>query len=144
MIYENMCEADVNEISRLPYSMLGSDSGIRTGEGRPHPRGCGAAPRLLVQLAIEQRLLSIEEAVRKMTSLAAETFHIEGRGRLLPGYSADVVVFDPSSIKDTASYDEPFRSPEGVIYVLVNGDVVLDHAQIGATKSGQVIIHEYR
>lgn len=139
MIYENMSEGDVLNFARLPYSMLGSDSGIRTGAGRPHPRGFGAATRLLAHCAIEWGLLSVEEAVRKMTSLPAGTYQIESRGRLLPGYWADIVIFDPASLKDTASYDEPFREPEGIIYVLVNGVVALDHGKITSNNSGRVI-----
>jgi N-acyl-D-amino-acid deacylase len=139
MIYENMSEGDVLHFARLPYSMLGSDSGIRTGEGRPHPRGFGAAARILAHLALKLRLITMEEAVRKMTWLPADTFRIEGRGRLLPGYWADIVIFDPASLKDMASYREPFREPEGITYVLVNGVVALDHGKTTSNNSGRVI-----
>jgi N-acyl-D-amino-acid deacylase len=139
MIYENMSEDDVARILQFPGCMMGSDSGIRNGEGRPHPRGYGSAPRLLSQFAIKRRLFSLEEAVRRMTSLPAETFAIRDRGKLVPGYYADLVIFDPSRVKDEASYDNPFRAPEGIAYVVVNGNVALDHGQITSTNSGQII-----
>lgn len=144
MIYENMSEEDVATILHFPECMLGSDSGIRMSqEGRPHPRGYGSAPRLLSRFALELNIFSLEEAIRKMTSLPAETFGISNRGRLLPGYWADVVIFAPSSLKDRATYQNPFREPDGILYVLVNGKVASDHGQTSAVKSGQVIRREY-
>jgi N-acyl-D-amino-acid deacylase len=123
--------------------MLGSDSGIRNGEGRPHPRGFGSAPRLISLFAIKRGILSLEEAIRKMTSLPAETFGIDNRGKLLAGYWADLVIFDATSIKDEATYESPFRAPEGIEYVLVNGNVALDHGQAASINSGQIIRHGF-
>ena len=143
MIYENMSEDDVATILRFPDCMLGSDSGIRMShEGRPHPRGYGSAPRLLSRFALELNIFSLEEAIRKMTSLPADTFGISNRGKLLPGYWADIVIFAPASIRDRATYQNPFSEPDGIIYVLVNGKIALDHGQIGAFNSGQVIRRE--
>jgi N-acyl-D-aspartate/D-glutamate deacylase len=143
MIYENMSEDDVANVLRFPDCMLGSDSGIRmSNEGRPHPRGYGSAPRLLSRFALELKIFSLEEAIRKMTSLPADTFGISNRGKLLPGYWADVVIFSPTGIRDQATYQNPFREPDGIIYVLVNGKVALDHGQTGALNSGQVIRRE--
>jgi N-acyl-D-amino-acid deacylase len=139
MIFENMSEADVANILLFPECMLGSDSNIRNGEGRPHPRGYGSAPRLLSVYAKERGLFSWEEAIRRMTSLPAETFGLAKRGRLQLGYWADVVVFDPSEIRDQSTYDRPFRAPDGIVYVLVNGQVALDHGQPGSFSAGQVI-----
>jgi N-acyl-D-amino-acid deacylase len=144
MIYENMSEEDVATILRFPECMLGSDSGIRLSrEGHPHPRGYGSAPRLISRFALELNIFSLEEAIRKMTSLPAETFGISDRGKLLPGYWADVVIFAPSSLKDRATYQEPLREPDGVLYVLVNGKVALSNGQTSADKSGQVIRRGY-
>jgi N-acyl-D-amino-acid deacylase len=144
MIYENMSEDDVATILRFPECMLGSDSGIRMSqEGRPHPRGYGSAPRLLSRFALELKIFCLEEAIRKMTSLPAETFGISKRGKLLPGYWADVVIFSPLNVKDQATYQNPFREPDGILYVLVNGKVALDHGQTNTVKSGQVIKREY-
>jgi N-acyl-D-aspartate/D-glutamate deacylase len=144
MIYENMSEDDVENILRLPYCMLGSDSGIRqTSEGKPHPRGYGSASRLLSLYALDRNLFSLEEAIRKMTSLPAETFGIAGRGKLAVGYWADVVVFDPATLKDRATYERPLQAPDGIVYVLVNGKISLDHGQAVAVSSGQVIKREF-
>lgn len=144
MIYENMSEDDVENILRLPYCMLGSDSGIRLNtEGKPHPRGYGSAPRLLSLYARDMNLFSLEEAIRKMTSLPAETFRLANRGKIAPGYWADVVVFDPASIKDRATYESPLQAPDGIVYVLVNGKISLDHGQTVAVSSGQAIKREF-
>jgi N-acyl-D-amino-acid deacylase len=139
MIYENMSDEDVANILRFPDCMIGSDSGIRNGEGRPHPRGYGSAPRLLGRFALERGLFSLEEAVRKMTSLPAETFGLDGRGLLSPGYWADIVVFDPQTIRDRATYEEPFQPPDGIVCVLVNGRIVLDHGRTVFGSPGHVI-----
>jgi N-acyl-D-aspartate/D-glutamate deacylase len=143
MIYENMSEEDVIGMLRFPDCMLGSDSGIRTGDGRPHPRGYGSAPRLIGVFAIERAILSLEEAVRRMTSLPAETFGISERGRIAPGYWADIVIFDPSAIRDRATYEEPFQSPDGIRFVLVNGRVAREGAQSLSLNAGRVLRREF-
>src|SRR5436190_1266518 len=86
------------------------------GKGRPHPRGYGSAPRLLSLFSKEKGLFSSEEAIRRMTSLPAETFGIVNRGRLQPSYWADAVIFDPAQITDRATYESPFRSPDGIVF----------------------------
>jgi N-acyl-D-aspartate/D-glutamate deacylase len=143
MIYENMNEKDVATLLRFPDCMLGSDSGIRTGEGRPHPRGYGSAPRLIRLFAIEQAVFSLEEAVRRMTLLPAETFGLKDRGRIAPGFWADIVIFDPSAIRDRATYEDPFQSPDGIIFVLVNGRVARERGQRLAINAGRVIRREF-
>ncbi len=143
MVFENMSEDDVSNILMFSECMLGSDSNIRNGEGRPHPRGYGSAPRLLSLFSKERGLFSLEEAIRRMTSLPAETFGIVNRGRLQPGYWADAVIFDPSQIKDQATYESPFRTPDGIVYVVVNGQVALDRGQPGSLNAGQVIKRDF-
>lgn len=139
MVFENMSEDDVSNILMFSECMLGSDSNIRNGEGRPHPRGYGSAPRLLSLFWKDRGLFSLEEAIRRMTSLPAETFGIVNRGRLQPGYWADAVIFDPSQIKDQATYESPFRTPDGIVYVVVNGQVALDRGEPGSLNAGQVV-----
>jgi N-acyl-D-amino-acid deacylase len=143
MVFENMSEDDVSNILMFPECMLGSDSNIRNGQGRPHPRGYGSAPRLLSLFSRDRGLFTLEEAVRRMTSLPAETFGIVNRGRLLPDYWADVVMFDPAQIKDQATYDSPFRAPAGIVYVILNGQVALDHGEPGLRYAGQVIKRDF-
>jgi N-acyl-D-aspartate/D-glutamate deacylase len=140
MIYENISERDMIKILSAPYCMIGSDSGIRSGgEGRPHPRGYGSAPRLLSQLAIEMKTIPLEEAVRKMTALPAEALHIHDRGRILDDYWADIVIFDPDTIKDRATYESPFQRPSGILFVLINGTLVVDRGETVSHTSGKVI-----
>lgn len=139
MIYEAMSEDDVASILQFSDCMLGSDSNIRNGEGRPHPRGYGSAPRWFALFVEQRKAMRLEEAVRRMTALPAETFGLALRGQLAPGYWADIVIFDPATIKDEATYENPFRAPDGIAYVLVNGKLALERGQAVATDAGQVI-----
>src|ERR1041384_1361620 len=91
------------------------------GKGRPHPGACGAFPRVLGHYVRERRLLGLEEAVRRMTSLPADRLGLRDRGRLVEGARADLVVFDPKTVADRSTYDEPRRFAEGIDEVLVNG-----------------------
>ena len=135
MVFFNMSEGDVETIMANPEVMFGSDSGVReeSAEARPHPRGLGTFPRVLGVYGRGKHLFSIEEAVRRMTSLPAATFGVRERGQIKEGYFADLVVFDKNSIIDTATYESPLRSPVGIYYVLVNGSIVFNGR--GFTKS---------
>ena len=129
-------EADIETNLRHADMMVGSD-GIPDLRGRPHPRLFGTFPRILGRYVRERHTLELEEAVRRMTSLAAETFGIVDRGRIQEGYWADLVLFDPETIVDTATYDDPKREPDGVRLVVVNGQVAYDcglHTGAGAGK----------
>ena len=118
--------------------MVGSD-GIPDLRGRPHPRLFGTFPRVLGHYVRERKLLSLEEAVRRMTSLAAATFGLVDRGRVAPGCWADLVLFDPATISDTATYDEPKQAPRGIHVVMVNGEIAYqDGAHTGA-GSGKML-----
>jgi N-acyl-D-amino-acid deacylase len=107
-----------------PAHMAGSD-GIVVGD-LPHPRAWGTFARYLAVYVRELGLVRLEEMVRKMTSLAAQRLGFFDRGVLRPGAAADVVCFDSERIRDVATYEEPRRAPEGIPYVLVNGEVVVD------------------
>jgi len=129
-------EADIETNLRHADMMVGSD-GIPDLRGRPHPRLFGTFPRILGRYVRDRHTLELEEAVRRMTSLAAETFGIVDRGRVKEGYWADLVLFDPETIVDTATYDDPKREPDGVRLVVVNGQVAYDgglHTGAGAGK----------
>lgn len=118
--------------------MVGSD-GIPDLRGRPHPRLFGTFPRVLGHYVRERGILSLEEAVRRMTSLAAATFGLDNRGRIEPGCWADLVLFDPATVKDGATYDEPKTPPVGIRLVLVNGQVACDDGVPTGAGSGKML-----
>jgi N-acyl-D-amino-acid deacylase len=118
--------------------MVGSD-GIPDLRGRPHPRLFGTFPRVLGKYVRERGILSLPEAVRRMTSLSAETFGMTERGKVQPGYWADLVLFNPETIIDTATYDNPKQEPEGIGMVIVNGEIALDDGQHTGTGAGKML-----
>jgi N-acyl-D-amino-acid deacylase len=117
-------EDNVRAIMQHPAHTAGSD-GILVGE-RPHPRGWGTMPRYLGVYVRELGVLTLEQAVRKLTSLPAQILGLPDRGLLRPGMAADVVCFDPDTVRDTATYEQPRQAPEGIPYVAVNGRLVVD------------------
>jgi len=141
MVFFNMSEDDVETIIREPQVMFGSDSGVRdeSSEALPHPRGLGTFPRVLGVFSRDKHLFSMEEAIRRMTSLPAQTFGLNGRGEIKENYYADLVVFDRNRVIDTATYERPLSTPQGIYYVLVNGAVVLDHEVLTKARSGLVL-----
>jgi N-acyl-D-aspartate/D-glutamate deacylase len=133
-----MDEADVRRVLRYEHCMIGSD-GLPTPTGKPHPRLYGTFPRVLGTYARDEGLFGIEEAVRRMTSLPARTFGLRDRGELREGAWADIVVFDPATIDDVATYEDPRRYPAGINHVLVNGQLVVESGQPHTRPSGQVL-----
>lgn len=111
--------------------------------GKPHPRVYGAFPRVLGKYVREQKALSLEEAVRKMTGKPAEVFGFEKRGVLAVGNYADIVVFDPKTVVDKGTFVDPVQYPEGIEYVLVNGRVVIDKGEQRKIKAGKVLRHRF-
>jgi len=141
-----MREDDVTLGLSQPWVSLGSDNPGQATDGPfatelAHPRGFGAAARLLGHYARDQHLFSIEEAVRKMTSLPARRMRLADRGLLRPGMAADVTVFEPTKIRDVATFEAPLRYSEGVDWVVVNGRVVLDDGKLTAERPGKFITH---
>jgi N-acyl-D-aspartate/D-glutamate deacylase len=131
-ILEVMCEDDVRTVMRHPSTMIGSD-GLPTLDAKPHPRLYGTFARVLGRYARDARVLSLEEAVHRMTGLPAAHFRLADRGLVRVGHHADLVVFDPSTITDRATYETPQVGPAGIALVLVNGAVVArDGAHTGA------------
>src|SRR5260370_18521802 len=141
MVFFNMSEKDVETIMEDPEVMFGSDSAVREEDASvlPHPRGFGTFPRVLGVYAREKHLFSIEEAVRRMTSLPAATFGLTERGQIRPGFWADLVVCDRDRVVDTSTYDKPLSNPEGIYYVVVNGSLVLDNGRITKDEPGMGI-----
>jgi N-acyl-D-amino-acid deacylase len=137
-----MSEEDVRLALRRSWVAMCTDDPGQSTDGpfakrRGHPRGFGSAPRLLGHYARDLGLFSVEEAVRKMTSLPARRMRLSDRGVLRPGMAADLVVFDPAKVIDRATYAEPSRYPEGIDTVIVNGRVVLDEGKLTAERPGR-------
>jgi len=135
-----MSEDDLVTNVRHPLMMVGSD-GIPDLDGLPHPRLYGTFPRIFAEYVRGRGEISVGEAVRRMTSLPADRFGLMGRGRLAPGARADVVVFDPATIRDVATFAEPKREPEGVHWVIVNGAVTVDRGRHTGARAGRLLRH---
>ncbi|MEW6455461.1 MAG: D-aminoacylase [Acidobacteriota bacterium] len=139
-IFFQMDEKDVEEIMKLPFNMIGSDGGvIKYGEGFPHPRSYGTFPRILSKYVREKNMIELEDAIRKMTSLPAQTLRLEKRGMIKEGYFADIVIFDPERIKDRADFSSPHRYPEGIKYVFVNGEIVAENGNHTRKFPGMIL-----
>lgn len=120
IVFFHMSENDVTDVLRYKNSLIASDS-LTCSTGTPHPRLFGTFPKVLSQLVLRDRILTMEDAVRKMTSFPAQKFNLGRRGLITLDYNADIVVFDPENIEDNASYQNPTQYPDGVSYVFVNG-----------------------
>jgi N-acyl-D-amino-acid deacylase len=141
MVFHGQNEADVENILHYPLTMVASDSGIRLfGSGVPHPRGYGSNARVLAYYVREKKLIRLEDAIRKMTSLPAQKFHITNRGLLQSGKYADIVVFDENTVKDQSTFEHPHAYSTGFKYVLVNGEITVDNFKHIGTRKG-VILH---
>jgi len=139
-IYFGMDQADVDAILVHPLVMIGSDSSVRSpGEGVCHPRTCGTFVRVLARYARELGGLDWGTAVHKMTGLPAVKFGLGDRGVIRAGAWADVVLFDPQTVGDHATYDDPHAAPSGIRRVLVNGEVVVEEGRIVGVLPGQVL-----
>jgi N-acyl-D-amino-acid deacylase len=140
MVYRVMSEDDVKTIMREPFTMIASDSGVREfGAGVPHPRGYGNNARVLGQYVRELKLITLEDAVRKMTSLPAQTFGLRDRGLIREGFAADLVIFDDAKIADRATFEAPHQYAEGFSAVIVNGEVVFDGEKMTTAMPGQAL-----
>lgn len=137
MVYHSMNEEDVKYIMRYPFCMTGADAGVPVpGKGMPHPRGYGTNARVLGKYVREEKVITLEEAIRRMTSLAAQKFQLKGRGLLKEGMAADIVIFDDKTVSDHATFDNPHQYSTGFHYVLVNGQVVVENTKHVGTRSG--------
>jgi len=144
-IYHMMSEPDVETALRFPWTSIGSDAGAAAATGGQdptgltHPRAYGNFPRVIAKYVRERGVLTLEQAIRKMTSWPATRMRLADRGAIRAGCWADVVIFDLNTLQDLATYDEPTRSPAGIDYVLVNGQVVIDHDKHTGARPGKVL-----
>jgi dihydroorotase/N-acyl-D-amino-acid deacylase len=139
-----MDEGDVRAALQHPLVMLGTDSGGMAPDSPPptagvHPRAWGSAARILAKYVREERLITLEEAVRKMTSLPAQRMRLWERGIVRPGAFADLAVFDPATVRDRATYEQPRQYAEGLRYVAVNGQLVVDGGQLTSARPGRAL-----
>jgi N-acyl-D-amino-acid deacylase len=140
MVFHGMNEADVENILKFPLTMVASDSGIRLfGSGVPHPRGYGSNARVLGYYVRQKHLIRLEDAIRRMTSLPAQKFQIDGRGILKAGMFADIVIFDADSVKDQSTFEHPHAYSAGFKYVLVNGKVTVENFKHIGTRNGAIL-----
>lgn len=143
-IYFTMCEDDVRTVLSYGHTSIGSDAGVRsvggiTAHGKPHPRAFGTFPRIFKRYVRDTRLLRLEEAVRRSTSLPARRLGLRKRGVLDTGFHADVVVFDPETIADLATYEDPYRYPEGIAHVFVNGVAAVRDGRSTGARAGRAL-----
>jgi N-acyl-D-amino-acid deacylase len=143
-MFHKLSEEHLERILRLPWVMIGSDSEARpsagpAAAGHPHPRNFGTFPRVLARYVREKKVLSLGEAVRRMTSLPAETFGLAGRGVLRPGAFADLAVFDPQTFADQATYAEPQKLACGLVHLFVNGRPVVLNGALTGERPGRLL-----
>jgi N-acyl-D-amino-acid deacylase len=146
-VYAHHTEEDMNLALKQPWTSIGSDGSALATEGilrrgNPHPRSFGTFPRVLGVYARERGLFKLEEAVRKMTSMNAAKLGLRDRGAVAAGMLADIVIFDPKTVADRATYEDPFQYPVGIEYVLVNGEVVIDKGKHTGARPGRALRHQ--
>jgi N-acyl-D-amino-acid deacylase len=140
MVFHGMSEDDVKNIMQYPFNMFASDASIRVyNSGVPHPRGYGTNARVLGKYVREEKVIRLEEAVRRMTSLPAQKFGLKDRGLLKEGMAADIVVFDANTVADKSTYANPHQYSEGFSYVVVNGKLVVDKSKHTGARPGMIL-----
>ena len=136
-IFHAFDEEDVERLMRSEYGMIGSDGSlVQFGRASPHPRGYGTYPRVLGEYSRNRNVISLEEAIRRMTSAPADRMGLEGRGRIEVGATADLVVFDPAHVIDRATFDDPHQYPDGIPHVFVGGVAVVRDGEVTGARPG--------
>jgi N-acyl-D-amino-acid deacylase len=143
MTYRLMDEKDIERIMRWPFTAIASDGGVtEPGAGNPHPRSYGTNARVLGEYVRVRGVLTLEDAIRRMTSLPARTFGLKDRGLIREGMAADLVIFDPVRVADKATYLKPHQYSQGFDYVLVNGKFAVDEGKVTTARGGRPLRHQ--
>jgi N-acyl-D-amino-acid deacylase len=143
VVTKAMSEQDVENIMRYRNTAIASDGGVvQMGSGRPHPRNYGTNARIFNYYVRERKVLTLEDAVRKMTSLPAQIFRFKDRGLVREGFAADLVVFDPEQVRDNASFENPHQYSSGFDFVLVNGKLAVENGKLTPERGGQVLLRQ--
>jgi N-acyl-D-amino-acid deacylase len=140
VVFHHLGNEDVDRIMRHPAAAIGSDGPLSVfGVGAPHPRQYGTFAGVLGYYVRERGIISLEEAVRKMSSMSAQRLGIRDRGLLVEGYFADIAIFDSDEIKDMATFESPHQYAVGMKYVLVNGELVVEEGKHTGRRPGKVL-----
>ncbi|MHB1328479.1 MAG: amidohydrolase family protein [Gemmatimonadales bacterium] len=140
MVYHVMDEADVRRIMAHPETMIASDGRITAlGDGVPHPRNYGTFPRVLGRYVREEKVLTLEQAVHKMSGKPAARLGLRDYGCVRSGCVADLALFDPATVSDPATFTDPHHYPVGIPWVLVNGQPVIANGQLTEARPGRVV-----
>ena len=139
-VFHGMGEEDVKRIMQYPFNMFASDASIRRlGFGMPHPRGYGTNARVLAKYVREEKVISLEEAIRRMTSLPAQKFQLKNRGLIKEGMAADIVIFDEKEVKDVSTFEKPHAFSKGFQFVIVNGVLTVENEKHLGVRAGQAL-----
>ena len=144
IVLHMMSEEDVKTVMKHPLSMIGTDAVANApygplARGKPHPRSYGTFPRILGKYVREENILTLQDAIRKMTSMPAQKLGLSERGLIREGFWADLVVFDPEVVADKATYKDPHQYPHGIEYVVVNGEIVIEKGEHTGNLPGKVL-----
>jgi N-acyl-D-amino-acid deacylase len=141
MVFYSMDEGDLMRIIQYPFNMVASDAGVvKFGSGVPHPRAYGTNARVIGRYVNEKKVIYLEEAIRRMTSLPAQKFQLRDRGLLREGMAADVLVININEVKDAATFAKPHAFSQGFRTVIVNGELVVENGKHTGKRSGQVLL----
>lgn len=139
-VFHGMSEEDIKRIMQYPFNMFASDATIRVlNAGMPHPRGYGTNARVLSKYVREEKIISLEEAIRRMTSLPAQKFQLKDRGLLKEGMAADIVIFDENEVKDVSTFEKPHAYSKGFHFVIVNGVLTVENEKHLGIRAGKAI-----
>ncbi len=139
-VFHGMGDEDVKRIMQYPFNMFASDATIRIlGAGMPHPRGYGTNARVLAKYVREEQIISLEEAIRRMTSLPAQKFQLKDRGLIKEGMAADIVIFDEKEVKDVSTFEKPHAYSKGFYFVIVNGVLTVDNEKHLGVRAGKAL-----